>query len=114
MNSIARHVGAIGLGLIPLTYPQYSLADSFTGNDFSNWERVSQDSYIQSSIMMAGVIASQIKPEISSCIDSWYFESESVKSTRNNEIRALVSQYSTYHPSGVILAAVQQECGAFE
>lgn len=102
------------VGAICANHPQEIHAQGFTGEDFATWEQVSQDSYIQSSIMMAGVIATQIKPDLSTCIDDWYFASDTSKGAVNREIRGLISQYATYHPSGVILAALQQECGAFE
>lgn len=97
-----------------MIYPQISLAEGFTGEDFAAWPTVSQDSYIQSSVMMAGVIGAQVKPEISRCIDGWYFADEATKAERNDSIRQVIAGYETYHPSGVILALIQQDCGAFK
>lgn len=93
--------------------PQISWADGFTGKEFSAWERVSQDSYIQTSVAMIGVVASRVQPEISQCINDWYFKTDVSISERNGEIRALVIQYVDYHPSAVILATVQEACGEF-
>ncbi|MEM7530474.1 MAG: hypothetical protein AAF416_23060 [Pseudomonadota bacterium] len=75
---------------------------------------MSQDSYIQSSVMMAGVIGSQIKPEIARCIDGWYFRSAAAKEAANDRVRGAITRYADHHPSGVILAVVQQECGTFK
>lgn len=114
MNSIERVACAILLIGTGVICPQVSQAQGFTGEAFGTWSETGQDSYIQSSVMMAGVIATQIQPEISSCIDNWYFGTPAAKAERNAEIKALIDQYASYHPSGVILAAVQQACGSFE
>lgn len=95
-------------------YPQKLSAEGFTGADFGNWSETSKDGYIQASIMMAGVIGAQTQPEISRCIDAWYFQTEDSKSKQNAVIRQTISTYPNYHPSGVILAIVQEACGAFE
>lgn len=96
-----------------MAYPQASSAQGFTGEEFATWSQVSQDSYIQASVMMAGVVA-QIQPELSRCVDQWYFVDAARKAQRNDTIRAFIIENAGYHPSGVILAVVQQECGAFE
>ncbi|MEO1472705.1 MAG: hypothetical protein AAFS03_02015 [Pseudomonadota bacterium] len=97
-----------------LFYPQHSLAKGFTGKEFAEWATISQDSYIQSSVMMAGVIGTRVKPEISRCIDEWYFADVSAKARANAEIKATIAEHESFHPSGVILAVIQQKCGSFE
>lgn len=103
----------MGFVVIATFYPQQSMAQGFTGTDFTDWSEVSQDSYIQSSVMMAGVIGTQIKPSISSCIDGWYFADIAIKADRNKVIRDTIAKYQDHHPSGVILAIIQKQCGAF-
>lgn len=114
MNSITRWWGATALFVVPLIYPQPSLADGFTGKEFGAWTTVSQDSYIQSSVMMAGAIGTRVKPEISRCIDGWYFADAASKARANEEIKATIAKHASHHPSGVILAVIQYRCGAFD
>ena len=103
----------MGLILSCAIYPQISLADGFTGAEFTNWEVASQDSYIQTSITMAGVVLSQLQPEKSNCIDDWYL-GEGKKEARNTYIRETVSQFGEYHPSGTILAILVEACGSLQ
>lgn len=90
------------------------MAERFSGAAFADWSQVSQDSYIQSSVMMAGVIGTQVKPEISRCIDAWYFETAAIKAERNEMIRETIVGFADHHPSGVILALIQRACGSFK
>jgi hypothetical protein len=113
MNSIVRRAGAMGLSLSCLIYPQISLADGFTGKEFATWETASQDSYIQTSVTMAGVVLSQLQPEKSACIDDWYL-GDGQKNDRNTYIRETVSKFGEYHPSGTILAILIEACGSFQ
>ena len=114
MNSIAKLLPAMALSASLMIYPQNSMADGFSGATFAAWSQVSQDSYIQSSVLMAGVIGSQVKPEISRCIDVWYFETEAIKAERNEMIRDTIAGFADHHPSGVILALIQRACGSFK
>ena len=68
---------------------------------------------MQTSVSMAGVIAAQTKPEIARCIDGWYFVNDDAVDQRNAEIIGLISENAGFHPSAVILAAIQRECGTF-
>lgn len=110
MNSIAVRVGAIlivaGLGF----YPQNSLADAFTGKDFSKWSETGQDSFIQASVTMAGVVLTRTQPDKARCIDGWY-GGDDKKAERNASIRKTIADYGDYHPSGTILAIIEQACG---
>lgn len=112
MNSIGVWAGAIGLIAGALIYPQETAAEGFTGEVFATWSRSSQDSYIQTSVMMAGVVLTRIKPSASNCIDAWYFKEP--KEERNRYISETIVTYTDYHPSGVILAIIEQECGALK
>ena len=86
---------------------------AFTGEDFLGWDQSAQTGFVQTSVSMAGIIASQTKPEIARCIDGWYFASDAVLDQRNSEIIALIGENAGFHPSAVILAAIQRECGTF-
>ena len=82
-----------------------------TTADFLKWERKSQESFLQISISMAGVIASQIKPEASKCLDQWYFTSEELQSKRHDEILEIMPQYKDFDPHAFLLAYLEQACG---
>lgn len=113
MNSIAGWCGATVLGALAVFHPQVSKAEGFTGAEFSNWEPGAQDSYIQTSVTMAGMVLTRTKPEAATCIDDWYFADEH-SDRRNSFIRKTIASYQDYHPSGVILAILLQECGPVE
>ena len=82
-----------------------------TTADFLKWERKSQESFLQISISMAGVIASQIKPKASKCLDEWYFTSEELQSKRHDEILEIMPQYKDFDPHAFLLAYLEQACG---
>lgn len=103
----------MGMVAIALICPQQSLANGFKGTDFAGWEVASQDSYIQTSVTMAGVVLTQIQPEKSACIDTWYL-GDGKKDARNTYIRETISQYGDYHPSGTILAILVEACGPLQ
>lgn len=95
-------------------HPQESWADNFNGASFLSWSKASQDGYLNASVMMASVIASQTKPTVAQCIDDWYFKSDAVRAQRNDEIRQTIRQNKEYHPSGVIYAWLSKRCGSFK
>ena len=85
-----------------------------TTADFLKWERKSQEAFLQNSISMAGVIASQINPEISKCLDKLYFKSETIAKERNQEILNLMPKYAEFRPQAFIMAYVEDMCGRFD
>ena len=89
------------------------MANGFTGADFATWEMRAQDSFIQTSITMAGVVATQTKPEVARCLDDWYRPDTELKDRRNDEVRTIIMGNPTYHPSGVIMAVLVKACGSF-
>lgn len=89
------------------------VADSFTGEKFLTWPRDSQESLIQSSIMMTGIIAAQHRTDIAGCIDDWYTGDEAVQAQRHEFVIDTIRKNPSYHPQGVILALLQKECGSF-
>lgn len=95
-------------------HPQESAAEGFTGADFAGWAEASQDSYIQTSVTMAAVIASQTNEATAHCLDEWYRPDTSLKDKRNKEVRSIIIDNPDYHPSGVILAILIKKCGAFD
>ncbi len=97
-------------GAIFVIHPQEIHAEGFTGADFATWETTAQDSFIQTSITMAGVVFSQVAPKKSACVDNWYLV-DGQKAARNAHIRRTIAQYDGYHPSGTILAILLEACG---
>ncbi|MEM8750722.1 MAG: hypothetical protein AAGF28_10490 [Pseudomonadota bacterium] len=85
-----------------------------TTADFLKWERKSQDAFLQNSISMAGVIASQTDPAISKCLDKWYFESDAVAQSRNEEILKLMPEYAQFRPQAFVMAYIENACGRFD
>lgn len=80
---------------------------------FSERPISSQDAYIQVSVTMAALIAGQMDTQMGACIDEWYTAQGDVRTERNSEMRAKISEFPDYHVSAVILALVQQACGEF-
>lgn len=107
-------LAATTLMTVVTAFPQISAADGFTGSAFGKWPGTSQDGYIQSSIMMAGVIGAQVKPSVARCIDAWYFADDASKARVNDDVRNTITKFPDHHPSGVILAVIQKKCGAFK
>lgn len=99
---------AIGI-LAMFTMPAY--AEEFTGASLLAWEEKQQDWYFQTSVTMASFIAAQNQDSLAQCIDKWYFEETA---TKNVEIRQKLTAFSTYHPSGIILAVIEKACGKFQ
>lgn len=89
-------------------------AENKAAASFAGWNVGAQDAYIQACIGMAGVVATQTRKEMATCIDRWYFISEEAKAKRNDEIRSLIQEYPGNHPAGVIAAVLIKACGPFK
>ena len=89
-------------------------ADKFTSADVLEWSGENQTFYFQTSITMAGAIATQTNPKVARCLNDWYFKDVSKRPKRNEQILAAMRQHREYHPSGVILAVLQKACGSFK
>ncbi|MEM6914753.1 MAG: hypothetical protein AAF511_12330 [Pseudomonadota bacterium] len=103
-------IAAISVAVI---YPQTSLAEGFTGADFATWSAKSQDSYIQSSLTMAGVVLTQTHPSVARCLNDWYAAGETL-ADRNDLVRDTIVAYEEAHPAGVIMAVILRECGPLD
>lgn len=101
------------MALLGFIYPHKSHAEGFTGTQFLTWSEAAQDSYIQTSVTMAAIIATKTKPETGNCLDAWYLALNADPTTRNREIRATIGRNSEFHPSAVIFLILERECGAF-
>lgn len=98
--------------LIGLSFPQISAAGTTT-EDVLKWQRSEQVSFLQISISMVAVVASQTKPEIARCLDDWYFESKAKQDQRHNEIIQLMPDYTEFDPSALVLGYLESVCGEF-
>ncbi len=78
-----------------------------------SWPEASQNSFIETSVTMAGVVFTQTYPEKAVCLNDWYFADEAWV-RRNPEIREMIAAYPDGHPSGVILALILRDCGGFD
>ncbi|GFO81209.1 MAG: hypothetical protein A49_08360 [Methyloceanibacter sp.] len=81
---------------------------------FLSWDTEAQNAFIQTSIGMAGVVATQTRKEMATCIDRWYFVSEEAKAERNEQIRTTIKKHSDFHPTGTIVAILEKACGPFK
>lgn len=97
-----------------LTYsiPLYA-KEGFTAEKFLQFTQAAQASYFQTSVTMAGVIATQTNKGLASCIDEWYFGSSETTQKRNASMMVLMKKYPKHHPSGIIAAAINKACGSF-
>ena len=109
MNDKIRAL-AIGAACILLSFPQVSVAEEFTGADLLSKSVETQINFIQASVTMAAVMATQHDPEWTKCLNEWYFKDAD---KRNSFILETIADYKDFHPSGTILATLQKNCGAF-
>lgn len=84
-----------------------------TVSEFLTWERTKQDSFFAVSILTAGVIATQIRPDFADCIGNWYSQNEDRQSVRHSQMLKLMEEFPDYIPSGIVIAVLQKECGDF-
>lgn len=87
--------------------------EGFTAEKFLQFTKAAQASYFQTSVTMAGVIATQTRKDLARCIDEWYFGDAQTIQKRNTSMRALMKKYPKHHPSGIIAAAIERACGSF-
>jgi len=85
--------------------------ETFKSAKFLTYPAESQKSYIGTAVMMAGVIASQNVPDQASCVDRW---ATSHESTGYKPVIDAMKRLPEYHPTAVILAVLDKECGSFK
>ncbi|WP_299587635.1 hypothetical protein [uncultured Tateyamaria sp.] len=113
MNSIAGWVAATGLMMAVAICPQKSAADAFTGTEFLTWQTDAQESYFQTSVTMAAIIATETHKASSDCLADWYLSSNADRQARHFTLRGAIERNATYHPSAVIFLVLKQVCGPF-
>lgn len=108
LTSIARITVLSGLFCMPM----YAHAQT-TVRDFITWTEDRQGSFFRSTIFTSAVIASQISPELVNCIDGWYASAEVSTAERNQEILDVMERFPDSHPTTILVAIIQRECGNF-
>nr|WP_321361391.1 hypothetical protein [uncultured Hyphomonas sp.] len=93
-----------------ISTPAY--AEDFTSRHVLAWEKAQQDTYFQTSIAMASIVASENDEAKSECIANWYFETDEKRHSANEELRSYLSKYPDSHPGAIVLAAVIKHCGS--
>jgi len=85
--------------------------EAFDGAKFLEYSRTTRDNYISTAAGMAGVIATQNRPDQAKCIDRWVAENSA-----NGFEPALdvMRKQPKFHPLGVLLAVLQKSCGSFK
>ena len=86
---------------------------SNTAREFLTWRKEQQDSFIQSSLLMAVTIAAQFDQKFGDCIVDWYTNDPNIVEKRNFEILEMMEKHQEFRPSSVLLAVVQKQCGRF-
>ncbi len=100
-------MGVLALGLA-LASVSVQANDVFQSVQFLEWKTLNQDAYIETSVGMASLIASQSDKTQAKCIDDWYYDAEA---RANDAVRNVMRANPQFHPRGVILAVVQKRCG---
>jgi len=89
-------------------------AEDLTSEHVLAWKPASQEAYIQTSVTMAAIIASQNDTAKSSCIDSWYFQSEEKRDAADRELKGNLARYPKSHPGAIVLATIVKKCGVMK
>ena len=108
-----RAARTCAVALLLLTFPVWSVyANAFRSAQVLEWSERSQDFYFETSIMMAGIVASQNEGGHAECINDWYFGGEANRSQVHASILNALRKFPNYHPGAVVLAVIQKKCGA--
>lgn len=99
--------------LLALSFPQLAAADTFTSATVLEWPEAQQNALFQTSITMAGIVATRRDDtrHIARCVDDWY--AEDVLTQRQSEIRDAMTQHPQHHPQAIIVALIEKNCGFF-
>ena len=109
MYARIKGFSAIALAGFLSLYPQISgAAESFTSAEFLEWPAAKKNGYIVTSATMAGVIVAQVDPVQARCVDDWLAQEAQLQ---HRSVKSAMRQFSNYHPQGVILWVIQNECG---
>jgi len=87
-----------------------SAEEAFKSSKFLTYPAESQKSYIASSAMMAGLIASQNNASQAACIDEWGAKQREVGYAA---VMEAMRRFPEHHPSAVLVAVLDKACGSF-
>lgn len=79
----------------------------------SEWSEEGQKSYIRTSFIMAGVIASQTDKNLERCIADWYAKTDELARQREEQVLDLLKQNPEHMPAAIILAIIEKKCGGY-
>lgn len=113
MNYLNGVVAAIGMSIVSIIYPQQTSAEAFTGKTFLSWPEEEQRGYLDAQIVMASTIVSRTKPEMSQCMAELYYGSLGLTNEGFASLINRIQEYETFHPSSVLVAVIEKECGSF-
>ncbi|MEM1377066.1 MAG: hypothetical protein AAGG69_06725 [Pseudomonadota bacterium] len=99
--------------LAALSFPQVLSAEGFTGTEFLTWSETAQAAFFQNSVLMASTISSRLEETHATCVSDWYFGEAVDRGARNQEVLETIRQYPEFHPSAVVLAVIERECGQY-
>jgi hypothetical protein len=85
--------------------------DGFKSSKFLTYPADSQKSYIGTSVMMAGTVASLNNPAQAKCVDDWAAEHQG---SGYDPVISAMRKFPDDHPSGLILAVLVKACGPFK
>lgn len=92
---------------------QPALSEGFTGKEFLRWSGAAQDAFFQNSVLMASTISARLDAAHAACVSEWYFVDPSSREQRNAELLSTVEKHVDFHPSAVVLAVLERECGQY-
>lgn len=84
--------------------------EGFKSSKLLTYPTDSQKSYINTSVLMAGLIAAQNSDVQSKCIGDW--SGKHVGGGYQPVIEAM-KRFPDHHPTGVVIAVLQKACGSF-
>lgn len=107
-----RIAASVIAAFVLICTPAYA-ASGFTVKKFLDWEKSAQESFLQVSVGMAGVVTTQTHTKMASCIDNWYLKDDETRLRRNKAILAAMAKYPNHHPLGIVAASIERACGKF-
>lgn len=113
MNAIRRvYIASVFVFFSGFCMPSYAV-ESVRTKEFLTYDYKSQSQFIGSTIWTAGVIATQIRQDLATCIADWYTNDPATIKERNAEILGVMAGFPDSYPTGVIVAILQKKCGKF-
>lgn len=98
-------IKSIATAMLAVSFAGAAMAeDQFNATAFLAWNAKQQESYVTASLAMAAAIA----PSQSSCINAW---NQTARAAGYKDLIATMQKYSSHHPTAVVLALIERDCG---